>query len=233
MTTLELDLHTHSPLVPTDYRGPVETTARTIVEAACATGLGLIAITDHFSVRWVPAVEEAASRHSDEQGAHLAVLAGAEIKVRWGADEAHLIALLPSGAYADCFDELARGFGVDQCAIDVCDLPAVKVEAHPCDVAQRVAELGGLCHIGHADRFFGTYRLLDSELFDELATEDAVAAVEVVDPSHAAEVRRRAPGVPMIASSDAHSPLEIGRRRTTLTLDEPSLAGLARALRRR
>ncbi|MBE0416807.1 MAG: PHP domain-containing protein [Coriobacteriia bacterium] len=233
MTTLELDLHTHSPLVPTDYRGPVETTARTIVEAALRAGLGLLAVTDHFSVRYVHHIEMAARQHAEESGEGLAVLAGAEIKVRWGGDEAHLIALLPPDSYAARFDELSRGFRIDQAALHVCELPTVKVDAHPCDVARRVAALGGLCHIGHADRYFGEYRLLDSELFDELAADIAVVAVELVDAVNATEVERRAPGIPVIASSDAHSPAEIGRRRTTtLQMAELSFAGLACAFGR-
>jgi hypothetical protein len=142
MTTLQLDLHTHSPLVPTDYRGPVETTARTIVEASLRTGLGLLAVTDHFSVRYVHRIEEAAIRYAEESGKSLAVLAGAEIKVRWEGDEAHLIALLPPDSYSACFEELSAGFGIDQKALPVSELPAVKVDAHPCDVARRVAGLG-------------------------------------------------------------------------------------------
>lgn len=233
MTTLQLDLHTHSPLVPTDYRGPIETTARTIVEAAMAAGLGLLAVTDHFSVRYVDRIEEAARRCAgDSADGGLAVIPGAEVKVRWGGDEAHLIALLPPDAYADRFDELAHGLGVDQRALDVDELPALKIDAHPCDVAQRVTGLGGLCHVGHADRFFGSYRLLDRPLFDELASDESIVAVELVDPANAGEVERRVPGVRIIASSDAHSPAEIGRRRTTLRLDEASFAGLARAFGR-
>ncbi|MFU8891647.1 MAG: PHP-associated domain-containing protein [Anaerosomatales bacterium] len=232
MATLELDLHTHSPLVPTDYRGPAETTARTVVEAALRAGLGLLAVTDHFSVRYVREMEEAAEQHARESGETLAVVAGAEIKVRWNGDEAHLIALLPPDSYAASFDELSARFGIDQKALVVGELPAVKVDAHPCEVARCVADLGGLCHIGHADRYFGHYRLLDSELFDELATDAAIVAVELIDPANRTEVRRRAPGVPIIASSDAHSPSEIGRRRTTLQMEECSFAGLARALGR-
>jgi histidinol phosphatase-like PHP family hydrolase len=232
MTTIELDLHTHSPLVPSDYRGPAETTARAIVEAALAAGLGLLAVTDHFSVRYVHFIESAARRHAEDSGVALGVVAGAEIKVRWGADEAHLIALLPPDSYRECFAELTRGFGIDEAALRVDDLPAVKVEAHPCDVARHVVELGGLCHIGHADRFFGEYRLLDSELFDELASDISIVAVELVDQANAAEVQRRVPGIRIIASSDAHSPAEIGRRRTSVQLEEPSFAALAHAFGR-
>lgn len=233
MTTLQLDLHTHSPLIPTDYRGPVETTARTVVEAAVSAGIGLIAITDHFSVRYVRRMEEAARRHGEQSaGGGLAVVPGAEIKVRWGSDEAHLIALLPPDAYLERFDELARGLGVDHTSLETEELPAVKIDAHPCDVARRVTSLGGLCHVGHADRFFGTYRLLDRPLFDEIASDCSVTAVELVDLANADEVQRRVPGVRIISSSDAHSPSEIGRRRTTLQLHEASFAGLARAFGR-
>jgi predicted metal-dependent phosphoesterase TrpH len=230
MTTLQLDLHTHTPLVPADYRGPVETSARTIVEAALRAGLSMLAVTDHFSVRYVRRMQAAADRHERESGERLAVLAGAEIKVRWDGDEAHLIALFPSDSYDESFDALSASLGIDQSTLSVSDLPAVKVAAHPCDVAQRVAGLGGLCHIGHADRYFGAYRLLDGELFDQLAADAAIVAVELVDPANRAEVERRAPGVPIIASSDAHSPAEIGRRRTALQLEECSFAGLSRAL---
>jgi len=230
LTSTQLDLHSHSPLVPADYRGPQETTARQIVESALEAGLGLLAVTDHFSVDFVPHIEAAARRHAAESGVELLVVPGAEIRVAWGEDEVHLIALFPPESYRECFDELARTFGIDHTALLVEDLPRVTLRAHPSVVARRIVELGGLCHIAHADRVFGSYRLLDRPLFDRLAGSGAVAAVELVDPANRGEAARRAPGVSIIASSDAHSPSEIGRRRTTLLLDEPSFAGLARAL---
>lgn len=230
MTPFALDLHTHTPHVLADYRGPADTTPRAIVEAALAAGLSVIAVTDHFSVGYVDHVREAARRHAEESGQELVVLPGVEIRVAWGMDEVHLVALLPPESYQACFEELARGLGIDGRALEVAELPTVKVHAHPCAVAEKVVELGGICHLAHADRYFGGYRFLDTKLFDEVASHPAVVAVDLVDPVNQAEVERRVPGVCVISSSDAHSPDEIGRRRATLVLDEPSFGSLARAL---
>lgn len=230
MTPVDLDLHTHTPHVSADYRGPVDTTPRAIVEAAIASGLGVIAVTDHFSVGYVHQMVEAAKVHAQESGAELVVLPGVELRVRWRDDEAHLVAIFPPESYLACFRGLADTFGIDERILEMADLPKVRLHDHPCTVAQRVVEMGGICHIAHVDRWFGTYRLLDAQLFDELATCRAIAAVDVIDPANVAEVERRAPGVAIISSSDAHSPDEIGRRRATLWLEEPSFAALAQAL---
>lgn len=230
MTPIELDLHTHTPHVSADYRGPVNTTPRALVEAAVAAGLGVIAVTDHFSVGYVHQMVEAARVHAEESGAELVVLPGVELRVRWGEDEAHMVAIFPPECYEACFEELIRTFGIDQHTLEMAELPTLRLRAHPCSVARRVVEMGGICHIAHVDRWFGTYRLMDAQLFDELGDCSAIAAVDVIDPANATEVKRRAPGVAVISSSDAHSPDEIGRRRATLWLEEPSFAALAQAL---
>ncbi|NLT34842.1 MAG: hypothetical protein GXX83_02945 [Gaiellales bacterium] len=230
MTPVELDLHTHTPHVSADYRGPVDTTPRSIVEAAIAAGLGVIAVTDHFSVGYVHQMVEAARVHAQESGAELVVLPGVELRVSWRDDEVHLVAIFPPESYQACFEELAHTFGIDERMLEMADLPTVRLHAHPCMVAERVVKMGGICHIAHVDRWFGTYRLLDAQLFDELVGCPAIAALDVIDPANVAEVERRAPGVAVISSSDAHSPDEIGRRRATLWLEEPSFAALARAL---
>ncbi len=230
MTPVDTDLHLHTPHVPADYRGPADTGPRDLVEAAAASGLGMIAVTDHFSVGYVENVMQAARRHAEMSGTEVVVLPGVELRVEWGSDEAHLVALLPPESYQECFANLARKFGLDEHALDTVELPSLKIRAHPCAVAKCVTALGGISHLAHADRYFGTYRLLDSPLFDELASHPDIGAVDVVDATQAADIKRRAPGVSVISSSDAHSPDEIGRRRATLWLEEPSFGALARAL---
>lgn len=230
MTPFEADLHTHSPYVWSDYRGPRDTTPQAVVEAAIAAGLRIIAVTDHFSVEYVRHVVEAAERHAEKTGEDLLVLPGVEIRVRWGTDEAHLVAILPPDSYQECFRCLARDVGIDGATLEASELPSVTVHAHPCTVAERVVQLGGICHLAHVDRKFGDYCLLDSPLFDELVSCPAVTAVDVVDPGLAEEIAALAPGRMIISSSDAHSPSELGRRRTTLWLDEPSFAAIADAL---
>jgi PHP family Zn ribbon phosphoesterase len=230
MALTDLDLHIHTPYVPADYRGPLDTTPRTLVETALAAGLSVIAVTDHCTVDFVHHVSEAAELHAAETGEGLLVLPGAEIKARWGMDEAHLVVLFPPDSYRVCFADLAHRLGIDGRVIRTEELPAVKVAAHPRTVAEHVAELGGISHIAHADRYFGSYRLLDAPLFDELTACSAIAAVDLVDLTNAAQVRRRANGALVISSSDAHSPAEIGRRRTTLWLDEPSMEAVLRAV---
>jgi PHP family Zn ribbon phosphoesterase len=110
-------------------------------------------------------------------------------------------------------------------------LHRVTVEHDPVETVRAIEALGGICHIAHADRRFGDYRLLDRPLLRRLLEESPVAAVELIHSSNedAVHALTERP-VCCIASSDAHSPAEMGRRRTELVLSEPTLKGLKDAL---
>lgn len=224
-----VDLHNHTPYVTSDYKAP-GTTPSEYVSAALDAGIDVLAVTDHVGVSWWPQVAEAAEERAERTGERLCVLPGCELKVRWAGDEAHLVSLLPPAEALDVFGELVARLGVADQLGDVTRLPYVTVHRDPVEVVRAVDDLGGMCHVGHIDRYFGSYRLLGTPTLERLLAEAPLSAAEVLDLAAAEEIARLAPGLIVIRSSDAHSPDEMGRRTTTLPLREASFDGLREAL---
>lgn len=225
-----IDLHNHSPLITSDWRGRPGTTPREIVERALDRGIDVWGATDHFSVEYAPAVIAAAEQVRKETGRHLLVLPGAELKVRYQGDETHLVCLFPPRGADLRFRVLLSGLGMSMPPAPVEELPGVTVERDPVQVARLVEGLGGLCHLGHVDRTFGDYRFIDSELVHHLAECEHISAIELID--HSCRKRfRDGLAIAHISSSDAHSLEEIGRRTTTLGMPELSFEGLRTGLR--
>ncbi len=228
-----VDLHVHSPHIPTDYRDADSTEPRHLVEAAIAAGLDVIAVTDHFAIDYAERVRRAAREESARTGKRLLVVTGSEVRVSHDGEEVHLVVTFPDAVAAERFRALCAWMRVESSTADVACLPGCVVEADPVEVVWEVDRLGGMSHIAHADRRFGSYRLLDSPLFDRLVTETPIAAVEFIDDSEASLLEGRLRDVPAIRSSDAHAPGEIGRRHTVLRMEELSYEGLRSALRSR
>lgn len=230
MRTYTVDLHSHSPHVSGDYRGPADTAPADLVTAALDAGVDVLAVSDHFSVSYAEKVIAAAVDECLRTGRRLTVLPGAELKVRWRDDEVHLIAIFEPARAEHRFAALQMVLGMTPDE-DPATLHRVTVEYDPIEAARAIEALGGICHIAHADRRFGDYRLLDRPLMRRLLDEAPIAAVELVHTSNEETVQALASRpVCCIRSSDAHSPAEMGRRRTQLVLSEPTLRGLKEAL---
>lgn len=223
------DLHNHSPLVRSDYRD-LDATPERLAEAAADAGIEVLGLTDHFAIGYVARLAAAARDLTERSGRPLLVLPGCEMKVAWGDDEVHLVALLPPHSAEETFAALMADLGVADRLDDVDGLPFVKVERDPVEVVRLVDGLGGLCHVGHVDRRFGTYRLMGTCLLDRLLTAAPLSAVEVLEETSADILRHLAPNVTFIRSSDAHSPSDMGRRTTELEMNELSFEGLREAL---
>ncbi|MBF0472722.1 MAG: PHP domain-containing protein [Nitrospirae bacterium] len=88
------DLHIHSCLSPCSE---LDMTPRAIVNKAIEQGIDIIAITDHNSMRNVPAAIAAAS------GTRLTVLTGMEITT---CEEIHILALFDSNNFNNDFNEI-------------------------------------------------------------------------------------------------------------------------------
>jgi hypothetical protein len=230
MRTYSVDLHNHSPHVAGDYRGPADTVPAHLVTAALDAGVDVLAVSDHFSVSYADRVLEAASEERVRTGRCLTVLPGAELKIRWRDDEVHLIAIFAPKRAEHRFAALQLVLGVAPGG-DPTSLHRLVVEHDPVSVARTIDALGGICHIAHADRRFGDYRLLDRPLLKRLLDEAPIAAVELVHSTNDERVHALA-GRPVccIGSSDAHSPAEMGRRQTDLVLSAPTFEGLRDAL---
>jgi PHP family Zn ribbon phosphoesterase len=230
MRTYSVDLHSHSPHVSGDYRGPADTAPAHLVTAALDAGVDVLAVSDHFSVVYAERVLEAARDEHLRTGRRLTVLPGVELKLRWRDDEVHLIAIFGPERAEHQFAALQVVLGMTPGG-DPTMLHRVTVEHDPVAAARAVESLGGICHIAHADRRFGDYRLLDRPVFKRLLDEAPIAAVELIYSTNDETVNALA-GRPVccISSSDAHAPSEMGRRRTDLVLREPTFAGLREAL---
>lgn len=231
MSLYTVDLHNHTPHVACDYKGPVGTSAADLVRAAAAAGIDVFGVTDHVSVGFFREVERAAAEHARLTGREMLVVPGTEIKVTWGGAEAHMIALFPPGSVETRFRVLTEALGIRVDGQPQELLPRIKVEADPVMVAGLVEELGGICHVAHADRWFGPYRLMENTLFGRIAAEAPIGAVECLDPDSCAWLAGPEYGCRVIASSDSHAPDEIGRRTTRMELSELSFDALRAAMR--
>lgn len=231
MPAFTADLHNHTPH-SSDYRGAADTTPREIVETALHAGLDLYAATDHFSYGFVPGLIDEAERVGRETGRRLLVIPGAELRVRYGDDEAHLTALFPQQGYETAIAALFGMLGFSDAVISRHELPYTTIERDPVRVSRIIDSLGGIAIVAHADREFGGYRLVDSPLFERLLLETTVLAVDMLHQD-SGELALAAHDVSLIGCSDSHSLDEIGRRRSLLAMPELTFDGLRTALSRR
>lgn len=225
-----VDLHNHTPLIPMDYKGSLETSGLDIVQAAIDAGIDVLAISDHFSVDFFRAVHGAAHDVHVATGRKLLVIPGAELKITWMGEEIHLITLFQPDLAEENFEELMVFLGVSSSDRKLENLPMVTVEIDPAIAIEKVRAMGGLCHIAHIDRFFGDYRLMDSPIIDRLITETQICAIEVIDKKNSEILKARTNSIPHIHSSDSHSTEEIGRRYAELCMHDLSFESLKTAL---
>jgi PHP family Zn ribbon phosphoesterase len=230
MPRYTVDLHNHTPVIPSDYRGDPATTPRQIVERALEVGIDVWGVADHFSLDYAPALVAAAHEVAAETGRRLLVLPGAEIRVRHEGEETHLVCLFPPDRADVRFRVLLGILGLTSPVAPTDELPYFAVERDPIDVARIVDAIGGTCHIGHVDRAFGDYCFIESELVHHLAECEFVSAIELIDHSCRARFRDGL-AIAHISSSDSHSLEEMGRRTSVLEMPELSFDGLKAAFR--
>jgi PHP family Zn ribbon phosphoesterase len=228
MPLYTVDLHNHTPLIPTDYRGDVSTTPRQIVERALEAGIDVWGIADHWSVAYGHLVVAAAEDLFADTGRRLLVLPGAELRIRHQDEETHMVALFPPHEEVERFGTLLGSLGLEDPVAPLDQLPCFAHDRDPLEVARLVDEAGGLCHIGHVDRTFGEYCFIESDLVHDLAECEHVSAVELID--HDSRERfRDGLAIAHISSSDSHSLEEMGRRTAVLEMPELSFEGLRSA----
>ena len=221
-----IDLHNHTPLVSGDYRDAGTVTAEQLVRATARAGVDVLGVTDHFSVGFVSAMQDAARKQIESGGPSVLILPGAELRITLDGDETHLVALFRPEAYERQFAEVCRLLHLNGQLADPSSLPSLSVEADPVEVVRFVDALGGMCHVGHVDRCFGAYCLKDTGMLDRLVDEAPISAVEVVESDSCLLLGDRMRHVSCIRSSDSHADDQIGRRATILELDEQSFDGL-------
>ncbi len=233
---IEADLHVHTCLSPC---ADLLLSPRAVVQAAVRVGIGLVAVCDHNSAENTAAAVRAA------RGTGVTIVPGLEITT---AEEVHILTLFADGGGAGRMQNLVyrhlqpgkndeRLFGQqivvnehdevegfnDRLLIGATSLPIQ-------DVVRAVHDLGGLAIASHVDReTFGLIGHLG--MIPEGLDLDAVEISRQMDPPTA---RAAFPGIerfPIVRSSDAHQPDEIGRTTTRLAIESPTFDELRLALR--
>lgn len=225
MTAYAIDLHNHMPVPDADYRGPLSTSGADVVSAAVTVGIDVLGVSDHFSLDFFRRVHEAAV------GLPLLVLPGVEVRLSWGEDEAHLIALFPPEGAEERFAGLMSALGMPGTQSEEL-LHRMIVEYDPVDAARAIEAFGGMCHVAHVDRWFGAYRLLNRPLLRRIVEDAPVVALEFLDLGNASRLDGLEATVACIRSSDSHHCDEIGRRTSVIEADDLTFDGIRRALAR-
>jgi len=228
MRELRADLHVHTCLSPCAEREMVPTA---IVKQAKALGLDMIGICDHNSMENTAAVASAGRRES------LSVIPGIEVTSR---EEVHVLGLFGTGHQAAGVQEVVyenldgendeAAFG-PQTTVDEQDrvtgvnrrlligATALALE----DVVRLIHDFRGLAIASHVDRqSFG--------LLGQLGFVPEGLKLDALELCSRAAVKRWG-GFPVVCSSDAHCLKDIGKRFTSLWVEEASVEEVGRALR--
>lgn len=230
------DCHIHTCLSPC---AELTMAPRAVVARAVELGLDIIAVTDHNATENTAATARAAA------GTGLAVLPGIEVT---SEEEVHVLGLFAARAdlralqkaiYAELPDLRGkRSFDEDQVIVDEDDIVqgfnarglfgATRIPAR--GVVDLIHAHGGLAVACHIDReAFGVISQLGF-----IPPDIAFDAAEISARLTLAEGRAAfagLTGLPLLRSSDAHRPEEIGVGETGFVLAAPTLAEIRKALR--
>ena len=229
----EMDLHIHTCLSPCSQP---EMMPAAIVQQAKARGLDCIGICDHNSAENVLATQKAGL----EQG--IQVLGGMEI---CSSEEAHILVFfndtealfkMQEVVYQNLSGENDAKYFGEQFIADQTDnvigstnkLLIGSTSLSASDIVSLAGDMGGLAVASHIDResfsIIGQLGFIPKEL--------ALDAVEVswrCEPSQMDAYKDY--GLPLVKSSDAHFLEDIGKVRTTFSLQSPSFSEVAMAFR--
>ena len=229
------DLHVHTPASGDDYKEPAAN-ADTILDAAVAAGIEIVAITDHHAAGLTDNFRLAAESRG------LFVFPGFEVCASPGV---HLLAIFDAAVTRD---QVLAVLG--QC-VDPGDVgkPRACSSKSAVDIASVIAGNDGLCLAAHADISSGCLAVLlksdqtgavaGTTTLQQLITSRSLHGVEVAgsDSSllgyldNTKDGYRREDGpIALLEGSDAHRPQDVGQRFAMLKMSRPSLEGLRLAL---
>jgi PHP family Zn ribbon phosphoesterase len=232
----QADLHVHTCLSPC---ADLTMSPKRIVDNCRAKKIDIVAICDHNSAENTKATMNAACNTT------LTVIPGMEIS---SAEEAHVIALLPTYEAAQLlqdlvYDNLATGendediFG-EQLVVNEFD----EIEVHnkrllisaTClpisNIVDEIHRLGGIAIASHVDR--EVYSIIGQLGF--IPEGLPLDALEISASTTLTEARKRFPEInayPLISSSDAHYLDDIGKATSRFIIEVPSLEEIKKALK--
>ncbi len=229
------DLHIHSCLSPC---GDLDMSPRKIVAAAVEKQLDIIAITDHNASENIVATMKAAQRKP------LTVLPGMEVT---SEEEAHLIALFDRFEAMERFQKVVYenliSFSINRRAIEDQVIVNEKDEVEGFNdhllfgaiafsfqqLVEEVHRINGLAIASHVDRESFSIIAQLGFIPDDLPLD----ALEISPKISRQQARLLFPDVnrfPLIKSSDAHYPGDIGRQTTQFLIEAQTIKELKLAL---
>ncbi len=233
---IKADLHVHTCLSPC---AGLDMSPLGIVHEALRKGLDLIGICDHNSAQNVLAVKKVGRQNG------LMVLGGMEVT---SSEEAHLLVFFEQDDDLLRFQELIyrhlqgkndeRAFGQQVIADDedgvtgFCDrllIGATSLPAAAIVEAARASRGDSLVIAAHVDR--ESFSIIGQLGF--IPPQLAPDAVEISQHTTVAEAADRFPDCrkyPVVTSSDAHGPEDIGKRFTCFTIEDGTVAEIKKAL---
>ena len=237
MKNYKADLHIHTCLSPcADW----EMSPKRIAEVCEHKHIDIIAICDHNSAENAGAV----MRAGKEKG--ICVLPGIEICSK---EEVHILTLFEELDQANIMQEYVYShlkgennpelFGYQVVALEtdevVCENPkmligAAQVGIH--DIIDKAHTLKGICIASHVDRT--TYGIIGQLGF--IPPDLPLDAIEISSQMTTDEAKGKIQGIeklPIIKSSDAHSPESIGRSYTKFLMIAPTFKELSLAIKGR
>jgi len=217
----KVDLHVHTP--KSACYGDKSVTAEQIVEAALASGLDVMAVTDHNSVEAIDDIRQAA----DKEG--LFVFSGIELSAKGG----HVIALFELDTpaerlrdFLDCIGIAREGWG------DAITQPTDGIEK----IFQRIEEWGGVAIAAHIERWPSGFLETNEprRVKTRIHNSKYLSALEITVPQNrnlwnAGQVRGYPKKYACIQGSDAHALVDIGRRPVYMQMEMVSLEALRAA----
>ena len=198
-------------------------TAEDIVDAATATGLDAIAITDHNTTAALDKVRSAARRRD------LFVFPGVEISTSAG----HVLGIFDLDTAASVIDGVLERLGI---APDGRGDGTRTANGGMDRAFQTIVEAGGIAVAAHVDRWPSGLFHASASLRDRLRllNSEYLSALEITVPSNrhlwnAGQIPDFSRKLACVQGSDAHAPHEIGRRRVHIAMITVSLASLREA----
>jgi PHP family Zn ribbon phosphoesterase len=192
------DLHVHTP-ASHDYADK-SASAKDIVDAAIASKLHVIAVTDHNSADWVDVVRQAAKKTG------LAVLPGVEVST----PHCHILALFDVATPKARIDDFLTRVGITTPDRGKKEVNSQSIE----EVLPEIDAAGGLAIAAHANSSNGMLQQGSGQFKIKLCKDPRVAALEFTQQPHVDGFRQgKISGYPAKASvqgSDSHSLSTIG-----------------------
>ncbi|HEX2967654.1 MAG TPA: PHP domain-containing protein [Bacteroidales bacterium] len=236
MRIYRADLHIHTVLSPC---GDLTMSPANIIEEAVQKGIDIIGITDHNSTRHCRLIKKMAS----EKGIY--TMTGAEVTTR---EEVHCLAFFEKTDTLELFQDfldyhLAEIMNVpeifgDQVVVDEDEMIVYteeKLLTNALDVSiEQLEEFvhlnGGLFIPAHIDRLKnGIYGQLG--LFPANLPADAIEVSGNVSKKEFVKNHEEISALPIITSSDAHFPEQIGKVTTLFGINEPSFSEISKAFK--